>query len=80
MQFNSFNEFLNMGGYAFYVWLSYGVTAALLIFLLIASLHKNKTVKKQILARQKRENKLRIAAEQQKELSEKHNDSNEVLS
>ena len=26
MQFDSFADFLNMGGYAFYVWLSFGVT------------------------------------------------------
>jgi len=30
MQWNSFSEFINMGGYGFYVWGSYGVTFILL--------------------------------------------------
>jgi heme exporter protein D len=30
MQWNSFSEFLSMGGYGFYVWASYGVTLVLL--------------------------------------------------
>ena len=30
MQWNSFSEFLSMGGYGFYVWASYGVTFVLL--------------------------------------------------
>ncbi|MBL4911407.1 MAG: heme exporter protein CcmD [Alteromonadaceae bacterium] len=63
MQFNSFAEFLNMGGYAFYVWLSYGVSAALIVYLLFASVRRNKTVLEQIAIRQKREQRLRQAAE-----------------
>lgn len=65
MAFNSFNEFLAMGGYAFYVWLSYGVTFSLLAILFISSNNQNKAIRKHIIARQKRENKLRQAAEQQ---------------
>jgi len=30
MQWNSFSEFIKMGGYGFYVWGSYGVTLVLL--------------------------------------------------
>ena len=30
MQWNSFSEFISMGGYGFYVWGSYGVTLVLL--------------------------------------------------
>jgi heme exporter protein D len=30
MQWNSLSEFINMGGYGFYVWGSYGVTVLLL--------------------------------------------------
>jgi len=63
MQFHSFAEFINMGGYAFYVWLSYGVSAALIIYLLLSSISRNKTVLQQIAMRQKREQKLRQAAE-----------------
>lgn len=31
-------EFFNMGGYATYVWSSYGITAVVMVVLLIASL------------------------------------------
>lgn len=31
MHFDSFSEFLQMGGYAFYVWLAFGVTFASLV-------------------------------------------------
>ena len=93
MQFDSFSAFLAMGGYGFYVWLSYGVTALLLIILFIASKSHNKKVVAHIRARQKREQKLRQAAAQQKQQQvnvsplandvkgeAKNNDSNEVLS
>tara|TARA_B110000881_G_C18518631_1_gene486319 strand:- start:673 stop:906 length:234 start_codon:yes stop_codon:yes gene_type:complete len=70
MQFTSFADFIAMGGYGFYVWLSYGVTALLLIILLLSSLSKDKRVKQQILARQKREQKLRQAATKQKQLKQ----------
>ena len=70
MQFNSFSDFIAMGGYGFYVWLSYGVTALLLIALLLSSLAKDKRVKQQILARQKREQKLRQAVAKQKKSKE----------
>ena len=65
MQFDSFSAFLAMGGYGFYVWLSYGISALLLIILVIASNKQNKAVIDRILARQKREIKLRNAASQQ---------------
>jgi len=90
MQFDSFSAFLAMGGYGFYVWLSYGVTALLLVILLINSKSQNKAVIKHIIARQKRENKLRQAAALQKQqqaqlspadvITTANNDSNEVLS
>jgi len=63
MQFSSFADFLNMGGYAFYVWLSYGVSTALIIYLLFASVNRHKSLLQQIALRQKREQKLRQAAE-----------------
>jgi heme exporter protein D len=92
MQFDSFSAFLAMGGYGFYVWLSYGVSALLLIILVIASNKQNKTVIDRILARQKREIKLRNAVSQQSQQQipasvnntegeiKKENDSKEVLS
>jgi heme exporter protein D len=65
MQFDSINAFFNMGGYGFYVWLSYGSCAILLTLLLFSSLSNQKNIIQQIAQRQKREEKLRQAAQQQ---------------
>ena len=46
MQFDSFSDFIAMGGYGFYVWLSFGTCALILLGILISSLRD----KKQILA------------------------------
>lgn len=85
MQFDTISEFFAMGGYGFYVWLSYGVSAFLLFILIINSTYKNKVIKKHILQKQKREQKLRQAAKQQQkqkstENSSSENDTKEVLS
>lgn len=37
-------EWLDMGGYAFYVWGSYGVTAALMIFEVVALVRGRRTL------------------------------------
>lgn len=37
MHFQSFSEFLAMGGYGFFVWLSFGATYALLLALVVYS-------------------------------------------
>ena len=55
-----------MGGYGFFVWLSYGVSITALALLVFSSLSSHKKIKQQIVQRQKRETKLRQAAEQQK--------------
>ena len=65
MQFDSISAFLSMGGYGPYVWLSYGVTFAALGLLIFSSVNHHKKVKQQIIQRQKREKKLRQAAQQQ---------------
>lgn len=44
------NEFFHMGGYAFYVWMSYGLTALILILNFIVPMH-NKRLLMQKLAR-----------------------------
>ena len=59
MQFDSFSAFLDMGGYGFYVWLSFGVSAALLLALIFSSILGHKKVIKNIALRQQREDKLR---------------------
>jgi heme exporter protein D len=65
MQFDSFSAFIDMGGYGFYVWLSYGVTAALLIILILTSVTGHKQVIKNIAQRKQREDKLRQVRKQQ---------------
>ncbi|WP_206483401.1 heme exporter protein CcmD [Thalassotalea sp. G2M2-11] len=62
MQFSSLADFIAMGGHGFYVWLSYGVSAALLLGLVITSISNNKRIIKQIQQRQQREQKLKQAA------------------
>ncbi|MFT5634973.1 MAG: heme exporter protein D [Cognaticolwellia sp.] len=66
MQFDSISAFLDMGGYGFYVWLSYGVSIIALALLVFSSLNSHKKIKQQIAQRIKREAKLRQAAELKK--------------
>jgi len=62
MQFDSFADFINMGGYAFYVWLSFGLSGALLLILTLTSKMNHKKMKALIIQQIKRENKLKKAA------------------
>ncbi|WP_018983530.1 heme exporter protein CcmD [Salinimonas chungwhensis] len=62
MQFDSLSDFLAMGGYGFYVWLSVGVCMAALVFLVLLTLTDKKRLIKQIkheTARQQRMQKAR---------------------
>ncbi|BAJ04104.1 heme exporter protein CcmD [Shewanella violacea] len=59
MQFDSFSEFLNMGGYAFYVWLAYGVTFASLAILVIQSMGQKRKVLTEIAKKIQREERLK---------------------
>ncbi len=77
MQFDNFSAFLNMGGYGFYVWLSFGVSAMLITGLIISSKVNHTKVIKNIAARHQRENKLRQVRKQRK--SSKNNTSNEEI-
>ena len=65
MQFDSISAFFDMGGYAFFVWLSYGVSALLLTLLVYTSHSNHKKVKSRIAQRLLREKKLRKAAQKQ---------------
>ena len=47
MQWNSFSEFISMGGYGFYVWGSYGVTFVLLAAELIMIRSRKRRVAQQ---------------------------------
>lgn len=46
----SWSEFFHMGGYAFFVWTSYGITFAVLLALVVSSL----TQRSKVIARIKR--------------------------
>lgn len=72
MQFDSISAFFDMGGYAFYVWLSYGISLGVLLVLFLSSKGDHNKIKQQIAQRQKRENKLREAAKQQQAQANAH--------
>lgn len=59
MHFESLSDFLAMGGYAFYVWLSYGVTFTLLIGLTVVSVRKRRNLIDEIRSKQARDKKLK---------------------
>lgn len=72
MQFNSFSDFINMGGYGFYVWLSFGAAALILSLLLISSKAGHQQIIRQIAKRKQREDKLRQAKSLRKQQNEQH--------
>lgn len=67
MRFSSFSDFIAMGGYGFYVWLSFGLSFALLALLIIFSQISNKQTKMRIAKQYLREQKLKAAQAQQQE-------------
>jgi|LakMenE01Jun11ns_1017448.scaffolds.fasta_scaffold8869687_2 heme exporter protein D len=50
----SLENFFAMGGYAFYVWTSYGLTFAVLLFNLLAPIVQRKQLLRQLALKQKR--------------------------
>ena len=70
MQFSSLSEFIAMDGHGLYVWLSYGLSFICLALLIILSLHSNKVVRRNILKKIKREDKLKKAQEKQQQVFE----------
>ncbi|MCL1079920.1 heme exporter protein CcmD [Parashewanella spongiae] len=61
MQFDSFQDFLNMGGYAIYVWVSYGITFGSLAILIYASATKENKVLKNITLKHNREQRIKAS-------------------
>ncbi|NRB25464.1 heme exporter protein CcmD [Shewanella sp.] len=59
MQFDSLSDFLNMGGYAFYVWLAYGVTFGSLGILVMQSMGQKRKVLTEIAKQIQREERLK---------------------
>ncbi|KAA6209524.1 heme exporter protein CcmD [Avibacterium paragallinarum] len=54
MFFESVSDFLNMGGYGFYVWLSYGLSFLALAGLIVQGMLRKKTLIKEIQREQQR--------------------------
>ncbi|WP_417596804.1 heme exporter protein CcmD [Oceanospirillum sp.] len=49
MYFDSFSEFLNMGGHGLYVWMAYGLSAVLLVInVVLPIMHKRQLIKEQM--------------------------------
>lgn len=65
MAFQSIAEFLAMGGYGFYVWLSYGITALALVALLWHGRMAAKQLRQA--AQQQAQRQQRLARRQQQE-------------
>jgi heme exporter protein D len=63
MQFSSFSEFIAMGGYGFYVWLSVATTALLLIGLILSSISQRKQLIHSLKQKQLRDQKLKQVAQ-----------------
>ncbi|MFY8272865.1 heme exporter protein CcmD [Pseudoalteromonas sp. SSDWG2] len=68
MEFNSLSEFFAMGGYAFYVWLSFGSCALILVGLLFSSLREKRVLLQQVAAQSAREQRIEKAKQQEKQL------------
>ena len=64
MYFQSLTEFWAMGGYALFVWLSFGITYALLAALIGYSHYQQRQFKQQLVARLAREQRIKQYQEQ----------------
>ena len=65
MQFDSFSDFISMGGYGFYVWLSFGTCALILLGILISSLRETKRIKASVEQQILREERIKKAKQEQ---------------
>ena len=55
MAFESFADFLDMGGHGLYVWLCYGLGLLIILMSLILPLQQGKTIKRDLRRRMRRE-------------------------
>jgi heme exporter protein ccmD len=58
MFFESWQDFLQMGGYGFYVWLSYGISFAAIVILAIQSYRDKSAVLREVRREQAREQRV----------------------
>ncbi|MDP2636461.1 MULTISPECIES: heme exporter protein CcmD [unclassified Pseudoalteromonas] len=66
MQFDSFSDFIAMGGYGFYVWLSFGTCALILLGILLSSLNDTKRILASVKQQADREQRIKQAKQEQK--------------
>lgn len=59
MSFDSFSEFLSMGGHGLYVWLSYALGLVIILANLVVPLRAGKRLQAQLIRRLERENNRR---------------------
>ena len=64
MHFEDISSFLDMGGYALYVWLSFGAAVLSLLVLWLDSFFSKQTLFTQVLSEQARQARIKAAAEQ----------------
>ena len=65
MHFDSFSDFIAMGGYGFYVWLSFGTCALILLGILVSSLRDNKHIMASVEQQIVREERIKQAKQEQ---------------
>jgi len=65
MQFDSFSDFIAMGGYGFYVWLSFGTCALILLGILFSSLNDTKRILTSVQQQAAREQRIKQAKKEQ---------------
>ncbi|MGO2331570.1 heme exporter protein CcmD [Pseudoalteromonas sp. MIP2626] len=65
MQFDSFSDFIAMGGYGFYVWLSFGTCALILLGILFSSLRETKHIMASVEQQIAREVRIKNANQEQ---------------
>lgn len=58
MFFETWQDFFNMGGYGFYVWLAYAISFVAVVVLVIQSVQERKKVLKEVLREQQRQARL----------------------
>lgn len=61
MAFDSFASFLDMGGYAFFVWLAYGVSLLSIAILVINTVMRTKKIKQLVKQRILRDERIKKA-------------------
>ncbi|MFT6285222.1 MAG: heme exporter protein D [Arenicella sp.] len=64
MYFEDISSFFDMGGYAIYVWLSFGSAALSLLVLWVDAFFSKRTLLTQVLREQTRQARINAAAEQ----------------